>query len=410
MRLIIALSLFLGRLTFAQVADDSKPSTTNLPNQEYPRVYADCRVTFRLKAPGATKVQLHPGAAGMGTNDYEMQRDSEGNWTVTIPPAVPGFHYYWFVVDGLRVDDPATERFFGWQRPSSAVEIPTPGEDFYFPKQVPHGQVRVQTYYAKSTNEWRRAFVYTPPDYDKNVRARYPVLYLQHGSGENETSWSDQGHVNFILDNLIAEGRAKPMIVVMERGYAPYETPASARSGRGGEAPPARGEQAARGPRGAPGAGGPRASGTLSGSTLETLFISDLIPTIDSTFRTRASRDNRAMAGLSMGSGQTLQITLRNLDKFSWIGLFSGSAPTGDLSDKTRFNGVFADPADFTKRVHLLFMSAGTAEGADRAIAAAEALKKHGITTAVAYASEGTAHEWHTWRRSLHEFAPRLFK
>ena len=143
---------------------------------------------------------------------------------MNIPPAVPGFHYYWFMVDGLRVDDPATERFFGWQKPSSAVEIPTPGEDFYQPKPVPHGQVRVQPYFAKSSNEWRRAFVYTPPEYDKNKR-RYPVLYLQHGSGENETSWSNQGNVSFILDNLIAAGRAKPMIVVMERGYVPYERP-----------------------------------------------------------------------------------------------------------------------------------------------------------------------------------------
>ena len=341
---------------------------------------------------------LHSGGAGLGPTDkdFEMQRDGAGNWTVTLPPAVPGFHYYWFMVDGLRVDDPATERYFGWARPSSAVEIPTPGEDFYHAKQVPHGQVRVQSYFAKSTNEWRRAFVYTPPDYDKNSRTRYPVLYLQHGSGENETSWSNQGYVNFILDNLIAAGRAKPMIIVMERGYAPYERPTPAQP-----RPPA---GAARG------AGGGGDRGTLSGSPLETLFINDLIPMIDATFRTLANPRNRAMAGLSMGSGQTLGITLRNLDKFSWIGLFSGSAPSGDLSSKTRFNGVFANPAEFNKRVHLLFMSAGTAENADRAIAAAEALKKAGITGAVAYASQGTAHEWHTWRRSLYEFAPRLFK
>ncbi len=403
MRSIILFTLFLSGLTFAYSADESKPSNTNLPNQEYPRVYPDGRASFRLNAPGATKVQLHPGGDGLGNKDVDMLRDGEGNWTVTIGPAVPGFHYYWFLVDGLRVDDPATERFFGWQRPSSGIEIPTPGEDFYLLKQVPHGQVRVQVYHAKTTDEWRRAFVYTPPDYDKDPSRRYPVLYLQHGAGENETSWSNQGHAGFILDNLIAEGRAEPMIVVMERGYAPYEPPPS---------PPSKeSEHVERSRRSAPTAQQTRrARSVLRGSTLETLFINDLIPMIDSTFRTLADRDHRAMAGLSMGSWQTLAITLRNLDRFSWIGLFSGSAPTGDFSDKALYNGAFADPAAFNNRVHLLFMSAGTEEGADRVVAAAETLKKHGITCADAYVSEGTAHEWHTWRRSLHEFAPRLFR
>jgi len=233
----------------------------------------------------------------------DMAKGADGAWTVTIPPAVPGFHYYWFVVDGLQVNDPSSETFFGYGRPTSGIEIPTPGEDFYFPKDMPHGQVRMTWYLSKTTGAWRRAMVYTPPEYDLNTRTRYPVLYLQHGSGEDETGWTKQGFANFILDNLFAQKKAKPMIVVMERGYAtrPGESPA----GRGG------GQTAGR--------------GAPSPSAFENVIINDLIPMIDRTFRTLPGRDNRAMAGLSMGGMQTFQITLNNLDKFAYIGGFSGA-------------------------------------------------------------------------------------
>jgi enterochelin esterase family protein len=410
-RLIFS-TLLLGGSILAQSADDSKPSTTSVLNAQYPRVYPDGRVMFRLNAPTANKVQL--GGAGLGKVPYDMTRSEDGAWTVTIPPAVPGFHYYWFFVDGVQVNDPSSDTFFGYGRPTSGVEIPNAGEDFSFPKDVPHGQVRMQWYLSKTTGEWRRAMVYTPPGYDANTRTRYPVLYLQHGSGEDETGWTKQGHANFILDNLIAEGKAKPMIVVMDRGYAyrpgerapaPPAAPPVAR-GAAQAGAPAAGRDAAPAPGRGP--GGMGASGVLSASAFESVVIDDLIPMIDRTFRTLSDREHRAMAGLSMGSMQTMQITLRNLNKLSWIGFFSGAVVTGDLD--TGYNGVFKNAADFNKRVHLLWMGAGTAE--DRLIqsldACRQSLDKKGIKHVI-FKSEGTAHEWHTWRRDLNDFAPRLF-
>lgn len=383
--------LLIGTLLFGQPADNSKPATTNVLNAQYPRVYPDGRAVFRLNAPTAAKVQL---AGPVVAAPNEMVKGEDGAWTVTVPPAVPGFHYYWLIVDGVQVNDPSSDTFFGYGRPTSGIEIPTPGEDFYFAKDVPHGQVRMQWYLSKTTGEWRRAMVYTPPEYDANTRTRYPVLYLQHGAGEDETGWTEQGHANFILDNLIAQGKAKPMIVVMDHGYA-Y---------RPGELPPAP-RPAAQGGRGR----GMGAGGVLSPSTFESVIIDDLIPLIDRTFRTLTDRDHRAMAGLSMGSMQTAQITLRNLEKFSWIGFFSGATVNGDLD--TGYNGVFQDSAAFNKRVHLLWMGAGTAETQlmQALDASDQLLTTRGIKHAI-FKSEGTAHEWHTWRRDLNDFAPRLFQ
>jgi enterochelin esterase-like enzyme len=378
--------LLLGALGFAQPAGDSRPATSNLMNAQYPRVYPDGRATFRLAAPNAAKVQL---AGAITASPVDMTKGGDGTWTVTIPPAVAGFHYYWFVVDGLQVNDPSSDTFFGYGKPTSGIEIPKPGEDFYFPKDVPHGEVRMIWYLSKTTGEWRRAMVYTPPGYDTNVRTRYPVLYLQHGAGEDETGWTKQGHANFILDNLLADKKAKPMIVVMDKGYA-Y---------RPGERPAGRGA----------GPGGMAASGALSGSAFESVVIDDLIPMIDRTFRTLSDREHRAMAGLSMGSMQAMQITLRNLDKFSWIGLFSGATVSGDLD--TAYNGVFKNSAEFNKRVHLLWIGAGTAEARlmESLKASDGLLTKRGVKHVI-FISPETAHEWHTWRRHFNDFAPRLFQ
>jgi len=414
--LLLAGVLLPGGQLFAQPADDSKPASTVVLNAQYPRVYPDGRVLFRLAAPKAANVQL--GGAGLGATTYEMVKGDDGAWTVTTPPVVPGFHYYWFVVDGVQVNDPSSDTFFGYGRPTSGVEVPTPGEDFYFPKNVPHGQVRMVWYLSKTTGEWRRAMVYTPPGYDLDTRTRYPVLYLQHGAGEDETGWTKQGRANFILDNLIAEKKAKPMIMVNDRGYAyrPGEKPpapagappagrAADAGGRGAAAPQA--GRAAPAPA-ARGAGGMGASGVLSPSTFESVIIDDLIPMIDRTFRTLADRDHRAMAGLSMGSMQAMSIALRNLGTFSWIGLFSGATVGGDLD--TAYNGVFKDAAAFNTRVRLLWMGAGTAEAAlmKRLEESGKLLTDRGIRHVI-YTSDLTAHEWHTWRRHLNDFAPRLF-
>ena len=378
-------AVLLACAAFGQPAD-SQPASSNLMNAAYPRVFPDGRVMLRLAAPNAAKVQV---AGALSAAPIDMAKGADGAWTVTTPPVVPGFHYYWFMVDGQQMNDPSTDAFFGYGRPTGGIEVPTPGEDFYQPKDVPHGQVRMAFYFSKTTGQWRRAMVYTPPEYDTATRTRYPVLYLQHGAGEDETGWTKQGHANFILDNLYAAGKAKPMLVVMDKGYAP------------GAPAPAGGRGAGGGGRGAP--------GTLSPSAFESVVIGDLIPFIDRTFRTLTDRDHRAMAGLSMGSSQTQQITLRNLDKFSWIGFFSGATVNGDLD--TAYNGVFKNPADFNKRVHLLWMGAGTAE--DRLIQALntshDTLTKRGIKHVI-FKSDLTAHEWHTWRRDLNDFAPRLFQ
>ena len=370
------------------VLDDSRPATSNVRDAEFPRVHPDLRITFRVQAPEAQKVQLQPGGNGngLGAGPLDMVRGTDGFWSMTTPPAVPGFHYYWLLVDGVAVNDPSSETYFGFGRPTSGVEVPEQGVDFYDVKDVPHGEVRARWYHARTTDAWRRAYVYTPPDYDKNTGARYPVLYLQHGAGEDERGWSTQGRANFILDNLIAAGKARPMVVVMDCGYTfPIRVPF-------GAVPTVQELE-------------------QIGEVFGNLLIADLIPMIDATYRTIPDRERRAMAGLSMGSMQTLQITLNHLDTFAYIGAFSGpfSRLKGfDLQNTA--SGVFSDPAAFNQKVRLFWLGAGTAEERIHGLAKAahEALDRAGVRH-VFYESLGTAHEWQTWRRSLNDFAPRLF-
>ncbi len=203
--LAVALPILSGLPAWAQgeaPAVDSQPAASNIAGQPYPRIHADLRASFRLKAPEAQKVRVHVD------KDYDLQRDNQGIWSVTTPPLVPGFHYYWFIVDGVNVCDPASETFYGTGRQASGIEVPSKGEDFYELKDVPHGEIRERPYFSKTTGAWRRIFVYTPPDYDTNREARYPVLYLQHGAGEDERGWVVQGRVNHVMDNLIAAKRA----------------------------------------------------------------------------------------------------------------------------------------------------------------------------------------------------------
>lgn len=391
MRQVLSLAALLCVAScYAQSLDDSVPATTNVRGADYPRVHPDGRVTFKVKAPAARKVQVQPGtdansrnngSNGLGKDTYDMARDPDGTWTVTTPPAVPGFHYYWLLIDGVPANDPSSQTYTGYSKPTSGIEIPGKGADFYSAKEVPHGQVRLHWYHSRITDAVRTAWVYTPPGYDANPKTRYPVLYLNHGGGEDETGWTRQGHANFILDNLIAAGKAKPMIVVMDRGYALKP-----------------GEKQVQSP-------GPPVT-----STLEEVFIKEIIPTIDSSYRTLTDRDHRAMAGLSMGSGHTLQITCNNLDKFSYIGVFS-RAPYREFDLKTVYHGAFADAAAFNKKVHLFYWSIGTAEPAihDWDKATSEALNKTGIRT-VLVEWPGLAHEWQNWRKALNDFAPRLFR
>jgi enterochelin esterase-like enzyme len=321
-----------------------------------------------------------------------MVRDEKGVWIVTTPPAQPGFHYYWLMVDGFQCNDPSSETYFGWGRETSGVEVPDK-VDFYDAKDVPHGDVRAHWYFSKTTGQWRRAHVYTPPDYDTNIKVRYPVLYLQHGSGESERGWTAQGRANFILDNLIAAKNAKPMIIVMENGMV------AARAG-GTTAPAAQ--------PGAPPAAGRGAAAPRGNEAFEDVVINDLIPMIDATYRTIPDREHRAVAGLSMGGSQALQIGLTHLDKFAYIGSFSGAFRNLDL--KTSYSGVFGDAAAFNQKVHLLWFGAGKAEEGmhKSAQAAHDALDQAGIKNVLFECP--FAHEWQTWRYDLYDFAPRLFR
>jgi enterochelin esterase-like enzyme len=395
MQRFVILVFLLSTSCWAQESGDFRPATTNVWGAEYPRVDSGGRVQIRIKAPDATKVRLNFWSGPK----VDMVKERDGFWTVTTSPLVPGLHYYTVGIDGAEVSDPGSQAFFGGSRYASAVEIPEPGSTYYSINEVPHGQVREVWYHSKVTGSWRHALVYLPPSYDSQTNVRYPVLYLQHGGGEDETGWIRQGRANFILDNLIAGGRCKPMIVVMAYGYAR----------RAGDTPPDL-------------SGKPFGSPEMLKATqdMASVFEDDvtqaLIPYIDSTFRTLSDRDHRAMAGLSMGGMQTFQITLNHLDLFSHIGGFSGAGSfvlrERKLDPKADYNGVFAHPAAFAKKVRLLWLGVGTHEpenmraGIRRLHASLdEANIRH-----VYYESPGTDHEWQTWRRDLNDFLPRLFR
>ena len=357
-----------------EVPADAFIAETTVPGNEFPKVDKDRRAYFYLHAPEANKVVLD-----ICSKKYEMQRDGKGGWMAVTDPLVVGFHYYFMNIDGVNFIDPSTETFFGCNREAGGIEIPEGDEgNYYRPQQgIAHGQVRSIYYYAKSTNEWRHALVYTPAEYEKGKK-KYPVLYLQHGMGEDETGWSKQGHMQHIMDNAIANGEAVPMIVVMESGdvKAPF---------RGGDN---------------------RQGFSSYGASFYKVMINDLIPYIDANFRTKTDRDHRAMAGLSWGGHQTFDLVMNNMDKFSYMGAFSGAI--FGLDAKTAYDGKFANGEEFNKKIHYLFLSCGSEEnfGTDKL---AQSLRDCGVKVDF-QVSPGTHHEWLTWRRGLNQFIPHLFK
>ena len=357
-----------------EVPTDAFIAETTVPGNEFPKVDKERRAYFYLHAPEANKVVLD-----ICSKKYEMQRDGKGGWMAVTDPLVVGFHYYFMNIDGVNFIDPSTETFFGCNREAGGIEIPEGDEgNYYRPQQgVAHGQVRSIYYYAKSTNEWRHALVYTPAEYEKGKK-KYPVLYLQHGMGEDETGWSKQGHMQHIMDNAIANGEAVPMIVVMESGdvKAPF---------RGGDN---------------------RQGFSSYGASFYKVMINDLIPYIDANFRTKTDRDHRAMAGLSWGGHQTFDLVMNNMDKFSYMGAFSGAI--FGLDAKTAYDGKFANGEEFNKKIHYLFLSCGSEEnfGTDKL---AQSLRDCGVKVDF-QVSPGTHHEWLTWRRGLKQFIPHLFK
>jgi enterochelin esterase family protein len=388
----VALSVFglVASAGWAQVPNDCRPAPTNLGHAQYPCIHPDLSVTFRVKAPLAQKVVILPdpsgsannGTGGLGTGPYEMTKDADGNWSVTTPPARPGLHEYRMMIDGLGVADPNGEVFDILNGRNSAIEVPDPAFDAYLIKDVPHGQVRTVWFFSKIANEWRDSIVYTPPDYDANPTKRYPVLYLQNGGGQDETNWTREGHANFILDNLIAAGKAKPMIIVMNHSVAVRST------------------------------AGPNADDEVPQlpTPFERVLLTESIPYIDAHFRTVADRNHRALAGLSGGSGFAFIIGCGHPEVFSYVGVFSRAPYNSNFDLKTIFNGAFTRPDEFNKKIHLLYWNTGTEEPRIYSFAHATtaAMNKMGIK-AVLVDEPGFAHEWATWRRALYDFAPRLF-
>ena len=378
---VFFVALFTYTISIAQTnknLEDFKPSSVNQLGKQFPQVNSERCVRTSISAPEAKKVQLDIGGV-----KYDMVKDASGVWTGESAPQDEGFHYYQLNIDGASVPDPGTKYFYGAGRWGSGIEIQAVDQEFYALKDVPHGLASENIYFSKITNSFRRCFVYTPADYEKDNKTRYPVLYLQHGSFEDETGWVAQGNANLILDNLIAAKRAVPMIIVMDNGYA-YKPQSGETNGR-----PA--------------------------SAFEEVMINEIIPMIDAKFRTIADREHRAIAGLSMGANQTMRIIMNNLNKFASYGGFSGTSnyPSSDQIDPATFlDGKFNDGAAFNKQIKVFWLGLGTKEpnpfpgsvGAFRKM-----LEKQGIKY-VYYESPNTAHEWLTWRRDLNEFAPRLFK
>lgn len=346
----------------AVVKEDFRPSVLNQPGQQYPMVNSQGYARFRVVAPDAKSVIVSLGLGGRGGT--VLRKDKEGVWVGTTDgPMDEGFHYYHLTIDGGVFNDPGTKNYYGSCRWESGIEIPAHDEDFYAMKQVPHGNVQQVYFYSKSTDTHRRAFVYTPPTYGKDKK-KYPVLYLQHGWGEDETAWSNQGHANLIMDNLIAEGKIEPFIIVMTYGMTN-----DVKFGHIKE---------------------------FTAKEFETVLVDELIPYIDSNFRTQADKKHRAMAGLSMGGFETKLITLRRPEVFNYYGLLSGGtyAPD-DITDK--------------KQVASIFISCGSEENPDGVTKAVNDLKAAGFK-ATSFVSPDTAHEFLTWRRSLYHMAQLLFK
>ena len=381
----VLLPLLLCYTCWAQPSKPA-PAPTNTRGAEYPCINSDNSLTFRIKADHAQKVQLL-----LNFQPVDMTKATDGYWELTTKPLTPGFYYYGVAVDGFSSTDPGSKTVIAANKETNVLEVPGPESDFFAIKDVPHGQVRMAWYKSKTTGEYRRIFVYTPPGYDSS-KARYPVLYLQHGHGEDEAGWSHQGHENFILDNLIAAGKAKPMIIVNEDGMtgAPLQIgpPPKPAAGSAPNSPP-------------PG------FMDMKYETFDSIVSKDLIPFVDATFRTIPDRDHRALAGLSMGGGEAFRIGFHHPDLFAYVGAFSPALAVTDT--KTDYDGALADPAKVNKEYKLIWIGIGREDFLFKPVRGThEALEKAGIKH-VWVETEGS-HSWTVWRKYLADFAPGLFR
>ncbi len=362
-----------------QFPEGSYSPVTNINPGSYPRVLADRSVMFRVNAPQAQMVQID-----LCGKKYDMQKGQNGVWTVTTAPQVEGFHYYSLVVDGVSTADPASRTFYGCSRWSSAIEIPEKGMDDFEIQDVPHGQVRMVDYFSKVENAWRPLWIYTPAGYDE-TDTQYPVVYIQHGGGEDHRGWIEQGRTAQIMDNLIAAGKAVPMIVVCSNSNVRAQ--------------------------------GMRAGGGYSWQGMQTFrteMVDNIIPFVEKTFRVKKDRKSRAMCGLSMGGGQSFYIGLRDPEVFANVGVFStgmfgGIAGAANFDLETEVPGMISDTKNFNKTFDVFFLSCGEQDpriSYTRDIVA----KMRDAGVDVRFNSYPGDHEWQVWRKSLHEFAQYLFK
>jgi len=378
---LIFLLLLAGTgIVNAQSADEGVPASTNVTNARYPRILPDNRVIFQVTAPQATSVQIDL------QKKYDLAKNGSGAWRVVTDPIEPGFHYYSLIIDGGIVADPASESFYGMGRMASGIDIPEKGINFYNAKDVPHGDIRNRIYFSKTTGTWRRINIYAPPGYDKSGKEQYPVLYIQHGGGEDERGWAVQGKTDIILDNLIAEGKAKPMLVVIPNGNV--SRPGMTAGGYNDEA---------------------------MAVFREELFGS-VIPFIESNYRVKPGAANRAIAGLSMGGGQAFYTGLRNTDMFANVGVFStglfggiGRQPGAEFDAEAIIPGILTNPETFNKKLKVFYISVGEQDPRiEPTRQLVQTFMDKGLK--VEFGTFPGAHEWQVWRKSLYDFAQKLFK
>ena len=372
-------TLLSFNITRAQPVENSIPAPTNNNQNQCPCILPDLSVVFKTRAPEASQLQISMGKT------YEMEKDADGIWTVHTPPLDPGFHYYSLIIDGVSVADPASQSFYGTGKMSSAIDIPEKGTDFYEIKDVPHGALSSRYYFSSYTKSWRRLFVYTPPGYENNRNKKYPVVYIQHGGGEDETGWAVQGKTDMILDNLIAENKAIPMIAVISNGNIR-----------------------------APG-GGPGGYSSAGMAPFKEEMTKNIVPFIDTNYRTLPKAENRALCGLSMGGGQSFYVGLESPEYFGSIGVFStglfgGIRTTGSGFDAEKeIPGLLTQSDRFNKQLDVFYISCGEQDmRIDHTKKAVDLMRKNGLE--VVFNSFPGDHEWQVWRKSLHDFAQHIFK
>ena len=378
-KLMVFLLLAGSIIANAQNSEPGIPAPTNITNARYPRILLDNRVAFQVSAPQAKSVQIDLGKL------YDLQKDEKGIWKGTTDIQVPGFHYYSLVIDGVKVSDPASETFYGTGRMSSAIDIPEPGADFYTIKDVPHGDIRHKVYFSKTTGTWRSINIYTPPGYDNSQKESYPVLYIQHGGGEDERGWAVQGKTDIILDNLIAAGKAKPMLVVIPNGNV--SKPGTQAGGYNNAAMDVFKEE----------------------------LVGSVIPFIEKNYRVKADAANRAISGLSMGGGQAFYTGLKNTDVFANVGVFSTGLFGGIQQAATEFDpesvipGILTNSESFNKKLKVFYISVGEQDPRiEPTKKVVQKFRSKGLK--VEFSSFPGGHEWQVWRKSLHDFAQKLFK